>query len=132
MPIHESIHRKVTGTEIHAARAVDLEGIHFAEFSSDGQDLVNRHVEIVKKHIPELSVEFVKNILNTAFIEWERINKTPIENLLRIKDPEELRTQMDILWEIFRRYAEMFIVVPEQMVKLEKLKIAFYTTFENF
>ncbi len=93
---------------------------------------MNRHVEIVKKHIPELSPEFVKNILNTTFIEWERINKTPIENLLRIKDPEELRTQMDLLWEIFRRYAEMFIVVPEQMVKLEKLKAAFYTTFDNF
>ncbi len=111
---------------------MDLDGLHFAVFTSDGQDLVNRHVEIVKKHIPDLSTEFIKNILNTAFIEWERINKTPIENLLRIKDPEELRNQMDILWEMFRRYAEMFLVNPEQLRKLQKLKESFYTTFENF
>ncbi len=133
MPIHESLHQK-TRTEVHAARGqeIDLAGLHFAAFSSDGQDLVNRHVEIVRKHIPELSREFVKNILNTAFIEWERINMVPIEKLLRIKDPEEFRNQLDILWEIFRRYAEMFLVNPEQVLKLEKLKVAFFTTFENF
>ncbi len=132
MPIHESLQRKVTGVQTSRGQAVDLEGLHFAEFSSDGQDLVNRHVRFVKQHLPELSSEFVKNILQTSFIEWERVFKTSIENMLRVKDPEELRNQMDTLWEIFRRNISAFIVEPEQMVKLEKLKDAFYTTFENF
>ncbi len=133
MPIHESLQRKVR-TEVHTSRgqAVDLEGLHFAEFSSDGRDLVARHVRLVQKHMPDFSPEFLKNILNTSFIEWERINKTPIENMLRIKDPEELRNQMDTLWEIFRRNISAFIVEPKQVQKLEKLKDAFYTQFENF
>jgi hypothetical protein len=134
VPIHESLQRKITRTEVHAPRGqtIDLEGLHFASFSSDGRDLVNRHVQFVKHHMPELSKEFVKNILNTSFIEWERINKVNIESVLRIKDPEELRNQMDQLWEIFRRNIDKFIVIPEQKLKLEKIRDDFFRTFENF
>ncbi len=82
--------------------------------------------------MPELSKEFVKNILNTSFIEWERINKVNIETMLRVKDPDELRNQMDQLWEIFRRNIDKFIVIPEQKLKLEKIRDDFFRAFEDF
>ncbi|OLS15595.1 MAG: hypothetical protein RBG13Loki_0779 [Promethearchaeota archaeon CR_4] len=106
-----------------------LEGIHFADFSPDGNRLVDRHVQLAMQFLPFLSREFIKNIIVTSFIQWQRITGLKVEKIFQTANMEDLRSRLEEIWELFKRNIEMFLLNAEDIKALELLKQKFSEKF---
>jgi len=126
VPVNSSLQQKKPWFEKSTSRrhtnTIDLEGIHFADFSPTGRYLVERHVQHVMQFLPFLSREFLKNIITTTFIEWQRITGLKVETIIHTRNVEDLRSQLEEVWELFKRNIEMFLLNPEDIQALGFLK----------
>jgi hypothetical protein len=124
VPVNSALQKKKPWFEKSTSRhrVIDLEGIHFADFSPNGRLLLERHVQNVMQFLPFLSQEFLKNIITTTFIEWQRITGLKVENISQTRNLEDLRSQLEEVWELFKRNIELFLLNPEDIQALGFLK----------
>ena len=110
---------------------LDLTGWHCGRFSSVGLQLAERHIEIVREYLPDLTDEFVRNVVFTTFMEWQKAYGEPIEKILQMKDPLEQSRQFNELYSNFENKMSMFLVDTTQLAALAHLKEEFLGFFPN-